>query len=82
MLQHDGPWARRYAAEALAAIGTPEAIAALTRSLRDAEMTPVCFTAMHGLQLAGQSAILPLQLALTDKTMRSFGAMQPRCWAG
>ena len=66
MLQHDWPWARRYAAEALAAIGTPDAIAALTRSLRDAEMTPVRFAAMHGLQLAGQSAILPLQLALTD----------------
>ena len=77
MLQHDGPWARRYAAEALAAIGTPDAIAALTRPLQDAEMTPVRFTAMHGLELAGQSAILPLRVALSsdnDPVMRRNAA--------
>ena len=66
MLQHDGPWGRRYAAEALAAIGTPEAIAALTGPLSDAEMTPVRYMAMHGLEIAGQAAITPLRLALMD----------------
>ena len=66
MLQRDGPLARRGAAEALAAIGTPAAIAALAGPLRDAEMTPVRYMAMHGLEMAGPGAITPLRLALMD----------------
>jgi HEAT repeat protein len=66
MLQRDGPLARRAAAEGLAAIGTPAAIAALARPLRDVEMTPVRYMAMHGLEMAGQGAIMPLRLALMD----------------
>jgi HEAT repeat protein len=66
MLQHDGAWARRCAAEALATIGTPEAIVALIGPLRDAELTPVRYMAMQGLEMVGQAAITPLRLALLD----------------
>ena len=59
--------ARRNAAETLAGIGTPEAIAALMKPLRDAELTPARYMAMQGLKMAGQSAVTPLRLALLDR---------------
>ena len=58
--------AQRVAAEALAAIGTPSAIAALMAPLADAQMTPARQAAMGGLEAAGQSAVSPLVVVLLD----------------
>ena len=66
LLTTGDPAAQRVAAEALAAIGTPSAIAALMAPLADPQMTPARQAAMGGLEAAGRSAVSPLVAALLD----------------
>lgn len=76
VLRKDGPAACRSAAEALARIGTPEAMTALLGPLGDAGMTPARHAAMIGLEVAGDRAGAPLALALnaSDPTLRRSSA--------
>ena len=66
LLSAGDPEAQRVAAEALAAIGTPAAMAALMAPLADPQMTSARHAAMGGLETAGQSAAAPLVVALLD----------------
>jgi HEAT repeat protein len=76
VMRKDGPAACRSAAEALARIGTPEAMTALLGPLGDAGMTPARHAAMIGLEVAGDRAGAPLALALnaSDPTLRRNSA--------
>lgn len=66
MLQNDAPGASRLAAEALAAIGTPAAMAALTAPLADPQITPARQIAMGVLEATGQHAVPAVLAALND----------------
>jgi HEAT repeat protein len=61
----DKPMAARRAAEALAAIGSTEALTALAAPLADAEMTSARHVAMMGLELAGPKAVPTLVAGLS-----------------
>jgi hypothetical protein len=66
LLNAGDPAAQRVAAEALAAIGTPAALAALMLPFADPMMTSARHAAMGGLEMAGPSAVAPLAAALRD----------------
>ncbi len=66
MLQNDAPGASRLAAETLAAMGTPAAMAALTAPLADQKMTPARQIAMGVLEATGQPAVPAMVAALSD----------------
>jgi HEAT repeat protein len=66
----------RRAAEALANIGTPDALAALTVPLTETEMTPSRHAAMTGLEAAGEKSTKTLVSALSsdDSALRANAA--------
>lgn len=64
LLNAGDPEGQRVAAEALAAIGTPAAMAALMTPLADPSMTPARHAAMGGLEMAGQPAVAAVMAAL------------------
>ncbi len=68
LLSAGDPEAQRVAAEALAAIGTPAAMVALTAPLADQQMTSARHAAMGGLESAGQPAVAALVAALNDSS--------------